>query len=69
MKIENYSFKDSSQIKCQKSKKKLILESPNLPLRNKIKIIILGIHRTSYKHLKVWSKIDKFDLSGIVSQN
>jgi hypothetical protein len=46
-----------------------MLDSQNLLLRNKIKIFILGIHRTSYGHLKGWSKMDKFDLSGIGSQN
>jgi hypothetical protein len=46
---------------------KVILESSNFPLSNKIKKIILGIHRTLYGHLKVWSKIEKFDPSGIGS--
>jgi hypothetical protein len=50
-------------------KKELILESPNLLLHSEIKIIIPDIHRTSYRHLKVWSKIDKIDLSGIATQN
>ena len=45
------------------------LEGPNPLLPNKIKIFILGIHRTSWGHLKVWSKIDKFDLSGLANQN
>jgi len=52
-----------------KNKNEIILESPNLHLPNKIKIFILGIHRTSNDHLKVWSKMDKFDLSGIATQN
>jgi hypothetical protein len=46
-------------------KRELILESPNLLLHNEIKIFIPDIHRTSYRHLKEWSKIDKIDLSGI----
>jgi hypothetical protein len=60
---------DSSQTKGQKNKRKIILQSPNLPLRNNIKIFILGFHKTSYGHLKVWSKMDNFDLSGIATQN
>jgi hypothetical protein len=63
------SLKDSSQTKDQKNKRKIISDSPNLPLPNKIKIFILGIHRTSFEHLKGLSKIDKFDLSGIATQN
>ena len=51
------SLLDSSQTKCQITKRKLILESPDLPLPNKIKICILDIHRTSYEHLKGWSII------------
>jgi len=50
-------------------KRELILESPNLLLHGEIKIFIPDIHRTSYGHLKVWSKIDKIDLSGIATQN
>jgi hypothetical protein len=50
--IVHNSLKDSSQTKCQKNKIKIILESFNLPLRNNIKIFILGIHRNSYGHLK-----------------
>ena len=61
--------KDSHQTKCQKNKGKIILESPNLPLTNKIKIFIFEGHKTSYGHLKVWSKMDNFDLSGIATQN
>jgi hypothetical protein len=53
----------------KKNKREVILESPNLPLSNKIKIFILGIHMTSYGHLKGWSKMDKFDLSGIGTLN
>jgi len=44
----SYSVKDSSQTKCQISKRKLILGIPDLPLWNKIKIYILGFHKTSY---------------------
>jgi hypothetical protein len=64
-----FPVKDSSKIKGQISKRKLIFGSPDLPLRNKTKIFILGIHKTSYGHLKVWSKMDKFDLFGIATQN
>ena len=63
------SLKDSSQTKGQKNIREVILESPNLTLINKIKIFILDIHRTSCDHSKVWSKMDKFDLSGIATQN
>ena len=35
----------------------------------KIKIFILSFHKTSYGHLKVWSKMDKLDSSGIATQN
>ena len=63
------SVKDSSQTKRQIRKRKLILESPNLPLPNKIKIFIFDGHRTSYGHLKVWSKMDNFTLSVIATQN
>jgi len=50
-------------------KKELILESPHLLLHGEIKIFIPDIHRTSYGHLKVWSKIEKFDPSGIATLN
>jgi hypothetical protein len=50
-------------------KRKLILESPSLILLEKIKILIFDIRRTSYGLLKVWSKIDIFDQSGIATQN
>jgi hypothetical protein len=50
------SLKDSSQCKGQKNKRKVILESPNLPLPNKIKFFILGIHRTTYGHFKMTQK-------------
>ena len=60
---------DSSRIKSKKKKRKLILESPYLCLLEKIKIFIFESHRTSYGHLKVWSKMDKFDPSGIATQN
>ena len=59
----------SSLKRGQIIKTKLILDSPNLLLQNKIKIFILEIHRTSYGHLKQWYKMDKFDLSGIATQN
>ena len=59
----------SSLKRGQIIKMKLILDSPNLLLQNKIKIFILEIHRTSYGHLKQWYKMDKFDLSGIATQN
>jgi hypothetical protein len=49
-------------------KKELILKSPYLILHSEITIFIPDIHRTSYRHLKVWSKIDKIDLSGIATQ-
>jgi hypothetical protein len=48
---------------------KLILESPNLLLLEKIKIFIFDSHKTSLEHLKVWSKMDKFDPSGIATKN
>jgi hypothetical protein len=48
-------------------KRKLILDSPILRLLEKMKILILDIHRTSYGNLKKWYKMDKFDLSGIAS--
>jgi hypothetical protein len=60
--------KDSSQTKSQNNRRKII-ESLNLPLRNNIKIFITCVHRTSYGHFKGWSKKDKFDLSGIGTQN
>ena len=63
------SNKDSSITKRQIIKKKLILECPYLLLSKKIKKFILDIHRTSYGHLKVWSKIAKFDPSGSDTQN
>jgi hypothetical protein len=60
---------DSSETKSQVTKEKLIIDSPNLLLLEKIKIFVLRIHMTSYGHLKVWSKIGKFDLSGIATKN
>ena len=36
-------------------------------LHGEIKIFNFNSHRTSYGHLKVWSKIDKIDLSGIAT--
>ena len=59
----------SSLKRGQIIKTKLILDSPNLLLQNKNKIVILEMHRTSYGHLKQWYKMDKFDLSGIATQN
>ena len=50
-------------------KRKLILESPNLLLLEKNKIFNFESQRTSYGYSKVWSKIDKFALSGIATQN
>jgi hypothetical protein len=67
--MKSNSLKDSPQTKGQINKKEVILESPNLPLPSKIKFFILGIHRTSYGHLKGWSKLDKFDFSWIGTQN
>ena len=49
-------------------KRKLILDSSNLLLQNKNKIFILDMHRTSYGHLKGYSKMDKFYPSGITTQ-
>ncbi len=48
-------------------KRELILESPDLLLLNKIRIFNFNSHMTSYGHLRVWSKIDKIDLSGIAT--
>jgi hypothetical protein len=45
------------------------LGSPNLLLLEKNKIFIFDSHMTSYGHLKVWSKMDKFAPSGIATQN
>ncbi len=50
----------SSKTRGQIIKRELILDSPNLHLRNKIKIFILDMHRTSYGHLKQWYKMGKF---------
>jgi hypothetical protein len=55
--------------KIQALKKKLILESPNIILLEKNKILIFDSHKTSYEHFKVWSKLEKFDPSGIATQN
>jgi hypothetical protein len=60
---------DSSETKSQETKRKLIIESPDLLLLEKIEIFTLRIHWAQYGHLKVWSKIDKFDLSGIATKN
>jgi hypothetical protein len=60
---------DFSETKSQVTKGKLIIDSPNLLLLEKIKIFMLRIHWTAYGHLKVWSKIGKFDLSGIATKN
>ena len=49
-------LKDSSQTKGQIKNKKLILESPNLLLLEKIKIFEFESHRTSWGHFKVWAK-------------
>jgi hypothetical protein len=62
------SLNYSSQIKSQIAKKKFILESPCLILLVEIKIFIFDSHKASFGHLKVWSKIDKFDHCGIVTQ-
>ena len=60
---------DSCETKGQVTKGKVIIDSPNLLLLEKINILMLRIHWTAYGHLKVWSKIDKFDLSGIATKN
>jgi hypothetical protein len=60
---------DSCETKGQVTKGKLIIVSPNLLLLEKIKIFMLRIRWASYGHLKVWSKKDKFDLSGIATKN
>ncbi len=60
---------DFSETKGQVTKGKVIIVSPNLLLLEKIKIFILRIRWASYRHLKVWSKKDKFDLSGIATKN
>jgi len=62
------SLNYSSQIKSQIAKKKFILESPCLLLLVEIKIFIFDSHKASFGHLKVWSKIDKFDHCGIATQ-
>ena len=54
-------------ISLQVKKRKNILESPNLLLLEKNKIFIFDTHRTSNGHLKVWSKLDKFDPSGVAT--
>ena len=60
---------DSSETKSQETKRKLIIESPDLLLLEKIEIFTLHIHWAQYGHLKVWSKLGKFDLSGIATKN
>ena len=58
----------SSLTRGQIIKRKFILDSPILRLLEKIKISIFNNLRTSYEDLKVCSKIDKFDPSGITTQ-
>ncbi len=58
-----------SETKSQITKGKLIIDSPNLLLLENIKIFMLRIHWIAYGHLKLWSKIGKFDLSGIAPKN
>ena len=60
---------DFSETKSQVTKGKLIIDSPNLLLLENIKIFMLRIHWTAYGHLKVSSKLGKFDLSGIATKN
>ena len=60
---------DSSETKGQVTKGKLFLDSPDLLLPDETTFFMLGIYRTSYDHLKVWSKMDKYDLSGIATKN
>jgi hypothetical protein len=63
--IDQNSLRDFSLTRGQIKKRKLILESPDLLLEKleKIKKFIFESQRTSYGHLKVWSKNHKFDPS------